>query len=246
MRAADGRAADHQRRAAREQRAGAGRRRPATRQSAADAAVRIRGHVFSCSPSSCSVDPVAHAVQHQQVDFLDARGALVRHADVDVGFAQHARASCRRRVPVSATTVISRSCAASIAASTLAELPLVDSASSTSPAWPSARTCLEKMRLVVVVVGDRGEDRGVGGERDRRQLGPLALEAADELGGEMLGIGSRAAVAAGQHLAAAGDAADHRLHRVGDRLAEHFGRLVLQVGAVDEVLLDALFEHGHG
>ena len=72
--------------------------------------------------------------------------------------------------PVSAITVISRSCAASTAASTLAELPLVDSASSTSPAWPSARTCLEKMLVEVVVVADRGEDRGVGGQRDRRQL----------------------------------------------------------------------------
>ena len=41
---------------------------------------------------------------------------------------------------LSATTTISRSCAASTAASTLAELPLVDKASSTSPAWPSART----------------------------------------------------------------------------------------------------------
>ena len=49
--------------------------------------------------------------------------------------------------PVSATTVISRSWAASAAASTLAELPLVDSASSTSPAWPSARTCLANTRL---------------------------------------------------------------------------------------------------
>ena len=36
-------------------------------------------------------------------------------------------------------------CAASTAASTLAELPLVRSASSTSPALPSACTCLAKI-----------------------------------------------------------------------------------------------------
>ena len=79
-----------------------------------------------------------------------------------------------------------------------------------------------------------------------REPGALALEAADELGGEVLGIGGRAAVAAGEHLAAAGDAADERADGIGDRLAEKFGRRVLQVGAVEELLLDALLEHGHG
>ena len=100
--------------------------------------------------------------------------------------------------------------------------------------------------LVAVVVADGGEDRGVDGQRDRRQAGPLALEAADELRGEMLGVGGRAAVAAGEHLAAAGDAADQRADRVGDRLGEDFGRRVLEVGAVEELLLNALLEHGRG
>ena len=31
---------------------------------------------------------------------------------------------------------------------------------------------------------------------------------------------------------------------IGDRPGQHLGRLELQVGAVEEVLLDALFEHG--
>ena len=75
--------------------------------------------------------------------------------------------------------------------------------------------------------------------------GPLAFEAADELGGEVLGIGGRAAVAAGEDLAPAGDAADQRADRVGNRLAEHLGSGVLEVGAVEKLLLDPLFEHGH-
>ena len=44
-------------------------------------------------------------------------------------------------LPVSATTRISRVCAASMAAITLPELPDVEIASSTSPLVPSARTC---------------------------------------------------------------------------------------------------------
>ena len=48
-------------------------------------------------------------------------------------------------LPVSAITVISLARAASIAASTLAELPLVDIASSMSPGAPSASTCLAKI-----------------------------------------------------------------------------------------------------
>jgi hypothetical protein len=61
------------------------------------------------------------------MDFLDARRALVRHADVHVGLAK--------------PLALAR--AASTAASTLAELPLVLMASSTSPGEPSACTCLE-------------------------------------------------------------------------------------------------------
>ena len=48
---------------------------------------------------------------------------------------------------------------------------------------------------------------------------------------------------ADQQLAAAGDAADQRLGRVGHRLGQAFGALVLEVSAVEELLLDALFGH---
>ena len=54
----------------------------------------------------------------------------------------------------------------------------------------------------------------------------------------MLRVASRAAVAAGKYLAAAGDAADERTDGVGDRLRQDFSGRVLQVGAIEELLLD--------
>ena len=82
---AHGRAADHQRRAG-GQRGGQG---------AAASEGEQRGdwrHSGSCGgflfSEQLGVDAVADAVQREDVDFLDAGGALVRHADVHVGLAQ--------------------------------------------------------------------------------------------------------------------------------------------------------------
>src|SRR5690606_8639196 len=50
-------------------------------------------------------------------------------------------------LPVRAMTVISRSCAASIAVMTLAELPLVEVATRASPGWPRALTWRSKTEL---------------------------------------------------------------------------------------------------
>ncbi len=61
---------------------------------------------------------------------------------------------------------------------------------------------LGKHHVVGVVVGDGGDDRGIGGECDGGQFLALALEAAHQLSGEMLRITSGAAVTAGQNLAA--------------------------------------------
>ena len=49
--------------------------------------------------------------------------------------------------PVIATTFIPRSCAASMAANTFFELPLVEMARRTSPALPRALTCFENISL---------------------------------------------------------------------------------------------------
>ena len=55
-----------------------------------------------------------------------------------------------------------------------------------------------------------------------------------------------AAEPADEQLAARGDAADQRLRGIGNRPGEAFRGLVLEVSAVEELLLDALFEHEHG
>jgi hypothetical protein len=58
---------------------------------------------------------------------------------------------------------------------------------------------------------------------------------------------SKRPTAAAEHeLAARGNAAEQGLRCVGNRFGEGFGRLREQVGAFEELLLNALFEHGHG
>ena len=54
--------------------------------------------------------------------------------------------------------------------------------------------------LEAVIVGDRGQRRGVGGQRDRGVAGPILLVAADDFGGDMLGVGGAAAIADDQEL----------------------------------------------
>jgi hypothetical protein len=99
--------------------------------------------------------------------------------------------ACRRRLPVSATT---RSDAqgvglARMASTTLGELPLVEIASSTSCGWrPSAEHLLgEDIWSKRIVVGDRGQRRGVGGQRDGGEWRAFLLEAVEQFGGEVLG-----------------------------------------------------------
>jgi hypothetical protein len=199
-------------------------------------------------------------MQRELVDFMDARRTLVRHADLDIGLAQRAAdgtagaaaAGARRRrrpetaLPSSATTVMSRSCAAITAASTAADWPLALSASSTSPAWPSARTWRAKRSASMALALSAFGVGGVAGQRDGAELGPLAFEAADELRGELGRQQPRHAGAAGQHLAAAGHAGQDRLHRLRDGFAEDRSGLVFEVGTVDEVLLNPLLEHEAG
>ena len=54
----------------------------------------------------------------------------------------------------------------------------------------------------VVVVGHRGENRGVGGQGQGRQRRALHLKAVDELRGQVLGVGGAAAVAEEEDFAA--------------------------------------------
>ena len=138
----------------------------------------------------------------EQVHFLDPRGALVR---VRTGGHRRRASSCADPAAVLARSARRRASRARARPRSrrprCRELPEVEIASSTSPRGAQRAHLLGEHLLERVVVGDRGQDRGVGGERDRRQLGPLALEAADHLGGEVLRVGGGSAVAAGEDLA---------------------------------------------
>ena len=98
---------------------------------------------------------------------------------------------------------------------------------------------LREYLLVRVVVRDRREHRRVGGKRNRRNLRPLALEAADHFGGEMLRVGRGSAVAAGEDLAVAEQALGDELGRARDRRRQLVGRRELQLRAVGEMRADA-------
>jgi hypothetical protein len=99
---------------------------------------------------------------------------------------------------------------------------------------------LGKHLVVVVVVGDGGQGRGIGGEREGGEAGALHLEAIEQLGGEVLGVGRRAAVAACEDLAVVHQALNHPLGGAAERLGEHRHRLGLGLGAFGEMLVDAL------
>jgi hypothetical protein len=93
--------------------------------------------------------------------------------------------------------------------------------------------------LEAIVVGDRRHDRRVGGQGNRRQFVPFQLETANQFGGQVLRVGSRAAVAAGEDLAVVEQAGDHCLDRLGNRSGEQFDGVELGLRAVLEVLADA-------
>ena len=70
-----------------------------------------------------------------------------------------------------------------------------------------------------VIVPNRGQDRGIRGQRDGRQRVAIKVEPRQELTGDMLGIGGAAAVARNEDLVSAAQGgghgvggADHGLH----------------------------------
>jgi hypothetical protein len=105
---------------------------------------------------------------------------------------------------------------------------------------PERAHLLREHLLERVVVRHRRQQRRVGRERDRRQLGSLALETPDELGGEVLGIRRGAAVAAREDLAVGEQAIGHQRARTRDRRSHRLRRFVLQRRAVGEMPANAL------
>jgi hypothetical protein len=74
---------------------------------------------------------------------------------------------------------------------------------------------------------------------DRCQFGPLALKSTHKQTGEILCQCGRTAFTANQYFATTGDAGHKGLHASIQWLGQGFSRLILQVGAVDEMLLNA-------
>ena len=60
-----------------------------------------------------------------------------------------------------------------------------------------------------VIVGDRRQRRGIGGQRDRGISRPILLVAADDFGRYVLGVRRAAAIAGDQNFMAGTQAADH-------------------------------------
>ena len=111
----------------------------------------------------------------------------------------------------------------------------------------SQRLHLPGKHLLDALMGsERRHQRAVGRQRQCRQTRAIAFEAADEGRAEVPGQGRTAAQTSHQQLAACSDAADQRLDRLGNRTGQALCGLVLKVSAVEELLLNALFEHGHG
>ena len=62
--------------------------------------------------------------------------------------------------------------------------------------------------------------------------------------GAVAGLSNGGAASADvEHPAAGGEPGHQRSHGLLDRAAQHLGRLVLEIGAFEELLLDALLEH---
>src|SRR5215471_8245971 len=92
------------------------------------------------------------------------------------------------------------------------------------------------------VVGVGGQDRRVGGQRQSRQGGPLAMrmKAADELGRHVLAIRGASAVAAQEDLVAAPERGDEHLRGLKDPLRRLPGQTLVERGAFAQLAGDAL------
>ena len=177
-------------------------------------------------------------MDHQQVHLLDARGPVVRHAQVHVAGRQHgadlAAALARERDDAHLAFVRRGD-----RRDDVGRIPGRRYREQRVPGGAERAHLLRVHLLERVVVRDRGEQRRVRGERKRGELGALPLEAADHLGGEVLRVGRGPAVAAGEDLAVAEQARREQVRGAGDRRRERVRRGELQLRAVGEMGADA-------
>ena len=128
------------------------------------------------------------------------RGTVVRHTDQHVGFSHQPRelSFC---TPVSASTVISLSCAACTAATTFGSLADVLKTSSRSPACPSARTWRANIctDLSAPAFG-RSQQRPICTQRNGRKFRALPFKSGDAVRCKLLRMRGRGTTAARQDL----------------------------------------------
>ena len=101
-------------------------------------------------------------------------------------------------LPVKPIVVSPPSRAAFNAAITFGERPEVEIAMKTSPGLSQSAHLPFEGALEAVVVADRGQNRTVGGQRDRRQRIAVKIQPRQEFAGDMLSIRGAAAIAGNQ------------------------------------------------
>ena len=92
-----------------------------------------------------------------------------------------------------------------------------------------------KYIVETVVIADGSKDRGVGVQRNAGKRDAVAFEPADQLGDEMLGIGSRAAIAAGEHFTIIADGVDQHIDGDSQRFGQHLVALGDDAGRIIEM-----------
>ena len=180
---------------------------------------------------------------------LHARRAVVRHADVHVGLAQRvaqlAAAAAGRARPRVMSLGVRRLDAPPARAACCrwrrSAAARRRAGPAPAPAWRTPASTPSSLRK-------RGQHRAVGRQRERRQTRAARARSGRRTGrAEVLRQRRRPpprpqTSTLPPPVMQPISACDRR----GNRLGQDLGGLVLQVGAVEELLLDALFEHGHG
>ena len=105
-------------------------------------------------------------------------------------------------MPVKPMVTMPFSRAVRSAARMFGERPEVDQRQQHIAALAEACDLPREHLFEAVIVGDRRQCRGVGGQRDRGVAGTLLFVAADDFSGDMLGVGGAAAIADDQELVA--------------------------------------------
>lgn len=182
------------------------------------------------------VKAVAQHVQKHNVNFLNPHGAIVRHAEVDVF-------GLKNLVEIAATFAAQSNDRHAAILSDLNGSDHVGRVAAGGDGNQQVALLTQRRDLagediiVAVVVADGGQNRCVSGQRNAGQGKALALKATDQFGDEVLRIGGRAAVTAGQYLVVFGDGLGEEHACPLERLAEYLGGIAHSLQVLLKMLL---------